>query len=245
MRLIRQIKLYLKKGSVKNVYEVDLCEAGDGEFVVNFRYGKRGETLREGTKTVFPVDELEAARIFDQLVAAKIERGYSATSEDDQPLSDTVFHDAVSVSETVQVAAPRLDSDPRAVRVLSYLQQAARGEKQPGGDWSLSRILWRAGEMELSAAAPLLVKIAANGEAMHDAALAWALGRCGDVSCYGAVHDLYATTQHAPAKRMALAAMLRWANRDRCTALDTGATAIPEPPCRGCRRFDRKGSARR
>ena len=50
MRLIKQRKLYFKDGKSDKIYEVDLCEAGEGEFVVNFRYGRRGATLREGTK---------------------------------------------------------------------------------------------------------------------------------------------------------------------------------------------------
>lgn len=66
MKLIKQIKLYFQEGTSDKVYEIDLCESGDG-FLVNFRYGRRGATLKEGTKTIFPVDLQEANKVFDAL----------------------------------------------------------------------------------------------------------------------------------------------------------------------------------
>ena len=45
MKLIEQTFLVFRKGRSEKVYEVDLCQVGEGRFVVNFRYGRRGRRL--------------------------------------------------------------------------------------------------------------------------------------------------------------------------------------------------------
>jgi predicted DNA-binding WGR domain protein len=172
MRLIRQITLYLREGTADKVYEVDLCEAGDGEFVVNFRYGRRGTTLREGTKTTFPVDRAEAEDVYEKLVESKTVKGYSTAQPEEGPAPISRKRGDDDEEKPRSIA-----NDPRARRVLRYLKTAALGDDAPSEGWSLSRILWRAGEMGLREAAPYLGKIAATGDDMHDVSLAWALGR--------------------------------------------------------------------
>ncbi len=76
MKLIKQTSLAFRRGSSDKVYEVDLCEVGDDQFVVNFRYGRRGATLRDGSKTPLPVGRAEADKIFDKLVTSKTSKGY-------------------------------------------------------------------------------------------------------------------------------------------------------------------------
>ena len=66
MKLVQQKTLYFSEGKSDKVYEVDICENQD-LFIVNFRYGRRGANLREGTKTVFPVAYEEALKIFNKL----------------------------------------------------------------------------------------------------------------------------------------------------------------------------------
>lgn len=195
MRLIRQVTLFLREGTSDKVYEVDLCEAGEGEFVVNFRYGRRGTTLREGTKTTFPVDRAEAEDVYEKLVTSKTNKGYSTTLPE-------------AGAQPAEPPRVTTASDPRARRVLRYLKAAALGDEEPAEEWPLSRILWRAGEMGLREAAPYLAKMTGNGDDMHDVSLAWALGRCGDESCTGALRRLLASTTSEPAKRFAEAALL-------------------------------------
>jgi len=199
VRLLRQISLYLREGTSDKVYEVDLCEAGEGEFVVNFRYGRRGTTLREGTKTTFPVTRAEAEAVYAKLVESKTSKGYSTSMpvESEQRV-DRADEPSRSIA-----------SDPRARRVLRYLKAAAVGEEEPAEDWPLSRVLWRAGEMELREAAPLLARIAATGDPMHDLSLAWALARCGEESSVDALQDLFDSTTSEPAKRLAEAGLLK------------------------------------
>jgi len=78
--IIKQSRLRYSEGSSDKVYEVDLCQMTDDEFVVNFRYGRFGSRLREGTKTSFPVDLVEAEVVFDNLVAEKLRKGYQEQS---------------------------------------------------------------------------------------------------------------------------------------------------------------------
>ena len=63
MKTIKEARLYFKDDKSDKVYEVDLCSVEDNLYTVLFRYGKRGSTLREGTKTIFPVAEEEALKI--------------------------------------------------------------------------------------------------------------------------------------------------------------------------------------
>ena len=70
MKLIRQTKLHFREGNSDKIYEVDLCEVGN-QFLVSFRYGKRGTELKEGTKTTNPVSREEADKIFQKLIARK------------------------------------------------------------------------------------------------------------------------------------------------------------------------------
>jgi hypothetical protein len=65
LKLIKNTTLYFKDEKSDKVYEVDLLDYGSDLFLVNFRYGRRESELREGTKTVFPVDFIEAEKIYD------------------------------------------------------------------------------------------------------------------------------------------------------------------------------------
>lgn len=79
MKLIKQEKLQFQDAKSDKVYEADLCEVGTGEYTVNFRYGKRGGNLKEGTKTKSPVSLSEAEKIFDKLVESKTKKGYTSS----------------------------------------------------------------------------------------------------------------------------------------------------------------------
>lgn len=69
------IKLYYKDGSSDKAYFASL-ETKDNGWVVNFQYGKRGSTLKAGTKTTTPVDYAVAKKEYDKLVAEKVGKGY-------------------------------------------------------------------------------------------------------------------------------------------------------------------------
>ncbi len=73
---IKQSSLYYKDGSSDKVYHLQIEESGTG-FLVNFQYGKRGSTLKAGTKTANPVTQGAADKIYDDILKEKMGKGYS------------------------------------------------------------------------------------------------------------------------------------------------------------------------
>jgi bifunctional non-homologous end joining protein LigD len=71
----KSIKLAFKEGSSDKVYHVELKAEANG-YVVNFAYGRRGNTLNTGTKTATPVDLEKAEKAYDKLVKSKVAKGY-------------------------------------------------------------------------------------------------------------------------------------------------------------------------
>lgn len=180
MRLVEQATLYTRIGGAVQLYQVDLCDTGADEFVVNYRWGKLNTVYRESSRTVFPVSLEEAHRIFQSLVQEKLAGGYVQSMEDldeeapPPPPADSSAETSPSVAPTLATATVASD-DPRAKTVLEHLAAAAAGNAPK--HWKLSRIIWRAGELGLADAAPHLLKIGLNGERFHDYSLLWSLAR--------------------------------------------------------------------
>ena len=81
MKLIEQSKLFFKEANSDKVYEIDLCEVGTDLYVVNFRFGKRGANLKDGTKTPAPIGRIKAKALFTALEAEKRKKGYQSETE--------------------------------------------------------------------------------------------------------------------------------------------------------------------
>lgn len=172
MKLIRRTSLSLKVGSTEKVYEVELCRVASGKFLVNFRYGQKGAVLKEGTKTHRSVAEAKARSIFARLVDDKKRKGYA---ESGQPKPKP------KSSSTRQGSA--LPADPGA-RIKATI---ARVQNQSTTSWSLSRAVWRAGELRIQEAVPHMLGLVGSGSWMLQYCLAWALGRCGDATTFEAL----------------------------------------------------------
>ncbi len=175
MKLIRRVKLTHKDGNVERIFEIDLCRTGSGKFAVNFRYGKTGARLKEGTKTKRSVPEAKARSIFARLVDDKKRKGYIEAGA--RPAANTGSR--ASGRSGHGGAGSRggpVDKDARARAVIERLRT------QNNSGWRLSRAAWRAGELGLKQAVPHLVALIGTGSSMRDYAIAWALGRLGDVS---------------------------------------------------------------
>jgi predicted DNA-binding WGR domain protein len=186
MKLMRQTILYLREGTSDKVYEVDLCETGPERYVVNFRYGRRGANLKESTKTVKPVPLAAAEKIFNELVAAKTKKGYRDISS------------GQTSSASTRKQSTHSDADARAQAVLNRLNEAGGSglqqviRKLTGQEkWPLERVIWRAGELKLRAAAPALISLIGSGNALRDYCIAWSLGWLGDQSAVSALGRLY------------------------------------------------------
>jgi len=168
VKLVRKVRLEYREGNSDKVYEVDLCEVADGQFVVNFRYGRRGSNLKDGTKTTAAVSESRAALIFDDLVASKLAKGYRNT---DEP------------NPAPQAAESSVTDSTAMTGVLSGQQLAVLGRLSDGSSshnsWPLGRAVWKAGQLRLRQAEPLLIALVGTKDEMLDYCVAWALGQCG------------------------------------------------------------------
>jgi predicted DNA-binding WGR domain protein len=162
LKLVKQVQLFFQEGSSDKVYEIDLCESGDG-YVVNFRYGRRGSPLKDGTKTIFPVALREAETLFHNLEQEKRKKGYVATGEAPVNLS----FEPKSKGTT----------DKRKKTIAKILKAAALGEEPE--NWPLSRIIWRAGDLKLTEAIPHVIEVADPSDPFNIYSVVRTIGRCG------------------------------------------------------------------
>ena len=137
MKLIRQRQLIYLEGASEKVYEVDLCEIGPGRFVVNFRYGKRGSVLKEGTRTVAPVGLPEAETIFGEVVSSRLEKGYvdaaeaARTAQTGRP-SGARLTPAQPLRAVTTGPIRRVDMTAREQAILQRLAEAQAAPRRPG-----------------------------------------------------------------------------------------------------------------
>jgi len=69
------ISLEFREGTSDKVYKASV-EESNGNYAVNFAFGRRGSTLNTGTKTQSPVSLEEATKIYNKLVLSKTAKGY-------------------------------------------------------------------------------------------------------------------------------------------------------------------------
>jgi len=86
---VERISLYYRDGGSDKVYHAQLEPAGtDDSWMVNFQYGRRGQSLQTGTKTASPVPYATAKKTYDKLVKEKMSKGYTP-GEDGTPFAGT------------------------------------------------------------------------------------------------------------------------------------------------------------
>ena len=78
--MIKQVSLANTQGSSDKVYNIQIQEKDSG-FVVNFQYGRRGSTLKPGTKTKEPTTLEDAEKIYSKLMKDKIRKGYEPNGD--------------------------------------------------------------------------------------------------------------------------------------------------------------------
>jgi predicted DNA-binding WGR domain protein len=158
VKLIRRVSLGVREGNSDKVYIVDLCEVSRGKFVVNFQFGRRGAPLKEGTKTDAPVAEPTARSIFAKLVEEKTRKGYKETAAAAAAAGAAATGTATAANAAP--APPRARGGGREAAVLARLGNSASFRRP----WEYGRVVWRAGEMRLKAAVPLLLAKLGSGD---------------------------------------------------------------------------------
>lgn len=142
MKRIKQRLLQFQAGSSDKVYQVEMVEVEPDRFLVNFRTGRLGSDLRDGSKTVFPVPRDEAEAIFDKLVESKLEKGYAdqAPSPDADEPEETSAMEAEQVEEIeqveeAQVAAVEEAEEAEHAQVaeveVEEIEESSDAEEQP------------------------------------------------------------------------------------------------------------------
>lgn len=204
MKVVDRARLGFREGNSDKVYELDLVEVATGQYVVNFRYGRRGGALRDGTKTPLPISEAKARIVFASLVAEKLKGGYLALAAD--AAASPPPTGATSQSANV----PTVQGEARTAREL--LAALGRGHRS---QVPLHLVVRRVGELGLSEAEPLLLELLASGasapgvdrDILRHFLLA-ALARCGSSRSLPALRAIVAdakTPRHlADLARLAL-----------------------------------------
>lgn len=80
MSVIEKADLWFCEGTSDKVYHASIERVGSVGYVVNFAYGRRGSTLKTGTKTTSPVSLYEAEKVYQKLVNEKTSKGYQHSS---------------------------------------------------------------------------------------------------------------------------------------------------------------------
>ncbi|GAB2841008.1 WGR domain-containing protein [Ferruginibacter profundus] len=231
MRLIKQSFLYFKEGNSDKVYEIDLCDVGNDKYVVNFRYGRRGAQLKEGSKTPVPVTLAEAEKIYDALETEKLNKGYT-TSESGEPTipAKTAFSldSGTIVLNTNWTILPA----SRNKAILQRLHNAVNGTTTDAKfQWKLSRVIWKAGTYKIKEAAPYIIKLFSNGNQLHQYCCTWALVRCfdGNALTITALKAIHVTHPVAAISKLAGAGLVKHSEGiEKETQLTQYTNRLPE-----------------
>ncbi|VAW75057.1 hypothetical protein MNBD_GAMMA12-760 [hydrothermal vent metagenome] len=235
MKLVKQAHLYFKNEKSDKVYEVDLCELAQTDtarYLVNFRYGRRGANLKEGSKTDQPVTLDEAQMVFDSIVVAKTNKGY--LHSDHSPVISDIQASVINNSNHSSEEGSNQFVTEEAISEKSCLPDemvskikarlASLVSNKQFDSKELKRLVWRIGELEIKGLDNLLLLAGDEGDALLDYCLIWTLGRVGQDSKY--LYPIFARSHQLddadPVKRIALEAMLQHASEEqRCSLLNS------------------------
>ncbi|WP_290707690.1 WGR domain-containing protein, partial [Flavihumibacter sp. CACIAM 22H1] len=205
---MKQTILYFKEGNSDKTYEIDLCELGFDRYIVNFRYGRRGGQLKEGSKTPVPVSLTEAEKIFDAVETEKMQKGYTTNPE----AVSTIAAKAVFTLQNLPPVSLDWQSLPpgKEKAILQRLHNAVT--KQPASNrtkWKLSRVVWKAGAAQLKDAVPYLTHLFNQQESMLQYSCCWALARSGNPSAIPALQQIFTAKPSKLLSQLAGAGLLK------------------------------------
>ncbi len=194
MKLVKKIRLVFREGKSDKVYEVDLVEQSGfdaARYSVNFRYGRRGRSLTEGTKTARPLTLAEAEAVYQSIVVSKTNSGYWDESGPAPVRTAAPAPVTNESTESVQAA--------RTAALLKALGGESDSKKR-------GRIIWNLGQGEPieNAAATLRT---GRGDWLEDYSIAWTLGRWRDAA-HTSVLDKLCKHGNDKVREIALEALL-------------------------------------
>ena len=85
---LQSTSLYFKEGTSDKEYHVAIEPKGEG-YIVTYAYGRRGSTLKVGTRTPHLVSLSEATKIYQKIVATELAKGYTYGIQGYQPARQT------------------------------------------------------------------------------------------------------------------------------------------------------------
>jgi HEAT repeat protein/predicted DNA-binding WGR domain protein len=200
MQLIQRKTLLYQAGSSDKVYEVDLCEVAVDRYLVNYRYGRRGGALKEGSQTPAALDLGAAQQVFDKLAASKVAKGYREAGT----AAPVIAKKAVNPSLIPDVAG-------RDRYIIDRLAAAVNNPSQADlpKQWPIDQVIWRAGELQLAVATPLLMQLWGKNP-LRNYSIAWALGNCGDQSAIPLLERAYRNSSNLEhVRRISLEAIFK------------------------------------
>jgi len=112
---VENMTLYFKQGSSDKIYQASIESADNKSYVVNFAYGRRGATLKTGTKTTKPVDYESAKKIYDKLVNSKTSKGYAPSEDGPQ----YVHTDAEMKDTGIQCQLLNFIAEPKVTQLVN------------------------------------------------------------------------------------------------------------------------------
>jgi predicted DNA-binding WGR domain protein len=187
MRIVDSARLWFAEGNSDKVYEVDIVEVAVNQYVVNFRYGRRGSVLRDGTKTATPVALAKAQTVFALLIAEKRKGGY----RDHQAATAVV---AVASSGDPYRSAPT--TTPMTDEAKHIIKRLGQGRKR---HCHLDRDVRRAEYLGLAQAEPALLELMRGCSSNNDDAFAAgtiaALAHCGTAAAQPTLLAVVATSK--------------------------------------------------
>jgi predicted DNA-binding WGR domain protein len=206
MKTIQSTTLQYVQGNSNKTYEINLVELANlskQRYLVNFRFGKTGTHLREGTKTTEAVEHAEAEKIYLSLLVSKVNKGYQITSgyQPDLPITQI---------PAVPLAVLEFSSlDTRRQLILQRLQVLVSAKRLDAKALhTLRRLVWRCGELALIEALPLLNYLVGKyQDDLLNCSLAWSLGRIGGEQAYLNLQTL-TTSEVIQVQRLAKQALL-------------------------------------
>jgi bifunctional non-homologous end joining protein LigD len=125
MTTIQEASLFFQDGSSDKEYHLQLVETNGG-YLVNFQYGRRGSTLKDGSKTSSPVPQNEAQKIYDKVLAEKLGKGYIHGASD----SSYVSTNAATVAAREIIFIPQLLNPVEETEVERFLKDDSFGAQE-------------------------------------------------------------------------------------------------------------------